>query len=155
MVLLPLISCSDDELDALRTEQEALSQRVLALETWQAQVNENIASLKKLVESLEQRDYVTGVTPLNDGSGYIISFLNNDAIIIKMELMEPMVLMAPTEKMVRMVKMVPMEQMEQMEQMGKTERMEQMAILLNCESTLRQMNGKYLPIMVSHGLPPG
>ncbi|MBQ2838851.1 MAG: CotH kinase family protein [Muribaculaceae bacterium] len=83
LVLLPLISCSDDELDALRTEQEALSQRVLALETWQAQVNENIASLKKLVESLEQRDYVTGVTPLNDGSGYIISFLNNGAIIIK------------------------------------------------------------------------
>lgn len=83
LVLLPLISCSDDELDALRSEQEALSQRVLALETWQAQVNENIASLKKLVESLEQRDYVTRVTPLTDGIGYIISFLNNGAIIIK------------------------------------------------------------------------
>ena len=83
LVLLPITSCSDDEIDALRAEQDALAQRVLALEAWQSQVNDNIASIKKMIESLEQRDYVTGVTPLADGTGYIISFLNNGAVIIK------------------------------------------------------------------------
>lgn len=83
VILLPLTACVDDEIDALKAEQEALSNRVLALETWQKQVNDNIASLQNLVAALEQRDYVTGVTPLTDGTGYIISFLKNGAIIIK------------------------------------------------------------------------
>lgn len=82
LVLLPLIACNDDEIEALKAEQQALAERVLALEMWQKQVNDNIASLQNLVSALEQRDYVTGVTPLTDGSGYIISFLKNGAIII-------------------------------------------------------------------------
>ncbi len=83
LVLIPLTACNDDEIEALKANQEALSNRVLALETWQKQVNDNIVSLQNLIAALEQRDYVTGVTPLTDGSGYIISFLNNGAIIIK------------------------------------------------------------------------
>ena len=82
LALLPLTACND-ELEQLKAEQEALADRVLALEMWQKQVNDNIASLQNLVAALEQRDYVTNVTPLTDGSGYIISFLNQGAIIIK------------------------------------------------------------------------
>ena len=83
LVMLPLTSCYEDELNTLKNQQQNLADRVLALEMWQKQVNDNIISLQNLVASLEQRDYVTGVTPLTDGSGYIISFLNNGAIIIK------------------------------------------------------------------------
>ena len=75
--------CSDDELDRLREDQKALEQRVAALELWQQQVNDNIAALQNLVNLLDGRDYVTGVTPLSDGSGYIISFYYNGAVIIK------------------------------------------------------------------------
>lgn len=83
VVLLSLTSCYEDDLNALKNEQQALAERVLALEMWQKDVNDNIASLHDLVSSLEQRDYVTGVTPLSDGTGYIISFLKSGAIIIK------------------------------------------------------------------------
>ena len=83
LLLLPLSSCINDELNALKAEQGALANRIAALESWQKQVNDNIASLQNLVAALEQRDYVTSVTPLTDGSGYIISFLNQGAIIIK------------------------------------------------------------------------
>ena len=83
LLLLPLSSCNDDELEALKAEQNALANRIAALETWQKQVNDNIASLQNLVYALQERDYITSVTPLADGSGYIISFLKNGAIIIK------------------------------------------------------------------------
>ena len=55
--------CSDDELDRLREDQKALEQRVAALELWQQQVNDNIAALQNLVNLLDGREYVTGVTP--------------------------------------------------------------------------------------------
>ena len=35
LIIIPLSGCNDDELDALKAEQEALSDRVLALESWQ------------------------------------------------------------------------------------------------------------------------
>ena len=38
LVLILLTACNDDEIEALKAEQEALSNRVLALETWQKQV---------------------------------------------------------------------------------------------------------------------
>ena len=62
VVLFSLTSCYEDDLNALKNEQQALAERVLALEMWQKDVNDNIASLHDLVSSLEQRDYVTGVT---------------------------------------------------------------------------------------------
>ena len=72
LVMLPLTSCYEDELNTLKNQQQNLADRVLALEMWQKQVNDNIISLQNLVASLEQRDYVTGVTPLTDGSGILL-----------------------------------------------------------------------------------
>ena len=57
-------------------------QRLSDLEKWQDQVNRNIASLQRL---LNTTDYITAVTPLMEGGeevGYTISFLNSDPINI-------------------------------------------------------------------------
>ena len=57
-------------------------QRLSDLEEWQDQVNRNIASLQRL---LNTTDYITAVTPLMEGGeevGYTISFLNSDPINI-------------------------------------------------------------------------
>ena len=57
-------------------------QRLSDLEEWQDQVNRNIASLQRL---LNTTDYITAVTPLMEGGeevGYTITFLNSDPINI-------------------------------------------------------------------------
>lgn len=57
-------------------------QRLSALEEWQDQVNQNIESLQRL---LNTTDYITAVTPLMEGGqevGYTISFLHSAPINI-------------------------------------------------------------------------
>ena len=57
-------------------------QRLSDLEEWQGQVNQNIESLQRL---LNTTDYITSVTPLMEGGeevGYTITFLNSDPINI-------------------------------------------------------------------------
>ena len=78
-----LTSCYDDNnispLWAVVSDHE---QRLSDLEKWQDQVNRNIASLQRL---LNTTDYITAVTPLMEGGeevGYTISFLNSDPINI-------------------------------------------------------------------------
>ena len=60
-----------------------LDSRITALEEWQKSVNTDIRSLQSLVEALEDKDYVTAVTPLEDGTGYVISFLKSGNVTIK------------------------------------------------------------------------
>src|SRR5574344_2100075 len=52
----------DDDIDSL-------NQRVTSLEAWQNTVNTNISALQTIVNALQTKDYVTGVTTLADGSG--------------------------------------------------------------------------------------
>ena len=79
-----LSSCWDDyDNSELRGDIENLKNRVKTLEEWQKSVNTDIQSLKSLVEALEDKDYVTAVTPLDDGTGYVISFLKSGNITIK------------------------------------------------------------------------
>ena len=79
-----LSSCTDDYNDSeLRNDIENLEDRVTTLEKWQKSVNGNIQSLQNLVAALEDKDYVTGVTPLEDGTGYVITFLKSGNITIK------------------------------------------------------------------------
>lgn len=79
-----LSSCGDDYDDSeLRGDIENLDSRITALEEWQKSVNTDIRSLQSLVEALEDKDYVTAVTPLEDGTGYVISFLKSGNITIK------------------------------------------------------------------------
>ena len=79
-----LSSCTDDYNDSeLRNDIENLEDRVTTLEKWQKSVNGNIQSLQNLIAALEDKDYVTGVTPLEDGTGYVITFLKSGNITIK------------------------------------------------------------------------
>lgn len=79
-----LSSCGDDYDDSeLRGDIENLEDRITALEEWQKSVNTDIRSLQSLVAALENKDYVTAVTPLEDGTGYVISFLKSGNVTIK------------------------------------------------------------------------
>lgn len=79
-----LSSCSDDYDDSeLRSDIENLEDRITVLEEWQKSVNTDIWSLQSLVTALENKDYVTAVTPLEDGTGYVISFLKSGNVTIK------------------------------------------------------------------------
>lgn len=79
-----LSSCGDDYDDSeLRGDIKNLEGRITALEEWQKSVNTDIRSLQSLVEALEDKDYVTAVTPLEDGTGYVISFLKSGNVTIK------------------------------------------------------------------------
>lgn len=79
-----LSSCGDDYDDSeLRSDIENLEGRITALEEWQKSVNTDIRSLQSLVAALEDKDYVTAVTPLEDGTGYVISFLKSGNVTIK------------------------------------------------------------------------
>ncbi len=87
LLLLALVvtlgGCTQEDLDELRANQSDLENRVTALETWQEQVNGQITMLQSLVSALEDNDYVTGVSELSDGSGYVINFVKNGSVIIK------------------------------------------------------------------------
>ena len=79
-----LSACGDDYDDSeLRGDIENLEGRITALEEWQKSVNTDIRSLQSLVAALEDKDYVTAVTPLEDGTGYVISFLKSGNVTIK------------------------------------------------------------------------
>lgn len=79
-----LSSCGDDYDDSeLRGDIKNLDSRITALEEWQKSANTDIRSLQSLVEALEDKDYVTAVTPLEDGTGYVISFLKSGNVTIK------------------------------------------------------------------------
>lgn len=76
-------SCMKEDIDDIRKELQEHDDRLTSLEEWQKSVNTDISSLQSLVEALEDKDYVTEVTPLADGSGYEISFLKSGKITIK------------------------------------------------------------------------
>ena len=83
VLALAFTACGDDYDDtALWNQVNDNTNRIEALETWQEQVNNNIAALQQL---LNTTDYITSVTPVTeDGkeTGYTISFRNSDPITI-------------------------------------------------------------------------
>ena len=83
VLALAFTTCGDDYDDtALWNQVNDNTNRIEALETWQKQVNNNIAALQQL---LNTTDYITSVTPVTeDGkeTGYTISFRNSDPITI-------------------------------------------------------------------------
>lgn len=76
-------SCTKEDIDDIRKELQEHDDRLTSLEEWQKSVNTSISSLQSLIEAIEDKDYVTGVTPLTDGNGYEISFLKSGKITIK------------------------------------------------------------------------
>ncbi len=76
-------SCTKEDIDDIRQELQEQDSRLTSLEEWQKSVNTNISSLQTLIEALEDKDYVIGVTPLADESGYEITFLKSGKITIR------------------------------------------------------------------------
>lgn len=76
-------SCTKEDIDNIRKELQEHNDRLTLLEEWQKSVNTSISSLQSLIEALEDKDYVTAVTSLEDGTGYVISFLKSGNITIK------------------------------------------------------------------------
>lgn len=82
-VTVTFISCTKEDMDSIRADQADLIARVSALEKWQTAVNADIASLQAIVSALETNDYVTGVSELSDGSGYVLTFVKSGTVTIK------------------------------------------------------------------------
>ncbi|KAA6317298.1 hypothetical protein EZS27_032524 [termite gut metagenome] len=88
-ILLGLIifcGCSEYDDSALRNNITDLNKRVETLESWQATVNNNIASLQEVINALQSNDYVTGVTKYienNQEVGYTITLAKSSPIIIR------------------------------------------------------------------------
>ena len=81
LAALALTACEYDD-SALWEQVNQNTERIAALEAWQAETNTNIQSLQTL---LNTADYITAVTPVteNEGKvGYTISFLKSDPITI-------------------------------------------------------------------------
>ena len=80
-------SCSDEYDDSeLRADIEDLENRVAALEAWQKSVNSDIQSLQSLVKALEEKNFITDVTPVKENGievGYTITFQTGESITIK------------------------------------------------------------------------
>lgn len=83
VLIVTLGSCNNDELDEIRCAQAKLADRISSLEAWQKEINENISGLQSVIKALEDKDYVTGVTELADGSGYVINFVKSGEVVIK------------------------------------------------------------------------
>lgn len=74
-------SCGEDYDDtAIKKDIADLQSRVEKLETWCTTVNGQISALQGLVTALEAKDYVTGVSPVENG--YTITFSKSGAITI-------------------------------------------------------------------------
>ena len=79
--LLPISSCSDDYDDSeIKDRLDKVEDKVTELEEWCSTVNNEIASLKRLITALENNDYVTGVETLENG--YKITFSKSGSITI-------------------------------------------------------------------------
>lgn len=78
------VSCMYDD-TFLRNRLDELENRVLTLEQLCEQMNTNISSLKQLVDAIQQHDFITRVTPIEQGGvniGYTINFAIADPITI-------------------------------------------------------------------------
>ena len=78
-----LVSCSNDYDDsALWDSVNGLENRVAKLEELCKQMNTNISSLQEIVKALKERESITNVSTLSDGSGYSITFTSGKTITI-------------------------------------------------------------------------
>lgn len=85
VLLLSLAACIKYDDSSIRKELGELEHRVEKLEELCMQLNTNIASLRTLVDVLQKGDYITSVTPVQQGNtviGYTITFAKNTPITI-------------------------------------------------------------------------
>ena len=79
--LMSLASCTEYDEVAMWNKNEDMGSRLAALERLCDRMNTNIASLQRIVEALQDNDYVTGVAPVVENGetiGYTISFSRSE-----------------------------------------------------------------------------
>ena len=78
LAALFIVSCGDDYDDtAIKNQINDLENRVANLEPLCQQMNTNISSMQTILNALQERDYITSVTPIKEGDaviGYTINF---------------------------------------------------------------------------------
>lgn len=86
LAAITMFGCSSDYDDSgIKKDISDLQSRVEKLEKWCDTANGQITSLQGLVTALQNNDYVTGVTPVMEGTtevGYTISFTKSSPITI-------------------------------------------------------------------------
>lgn len=78
-----LSSCYDDS--ELRNKVDNHEERLQSLENLCRQINTNISSLQSIIEAIQKNDYITSITPIQEGNdiiGYTINFTQSGAITI-------------------------------------------------------------------------
>lgn len=76
-------NCTKADIDNMRKGMQEQDDRINSLEEWKDAASSDIEALNKIVKALQDKDYVTAVTPLEDGTGYTISFLKSGDVTIK------------------------------------------------------------------------
>ena len=82
-VIFLTFGCYDDS--DIRSELRDHEERLAKLETLCKQMNTNISALQAVVTALQDKDYVTNVSPINEDDkvvGYTITFSKNGAVTI-------------------------------------------------------------------------
>jgi hypothetical protein len=84
LLLLASAGCQKYDDSALRNDINDLKTRMAAIEAWQATANSNITALQGLVNALQERRYITNVTPFDTPApgGYTITFSTGAPITI-------------------------------------------------------------------------
>ena len=67
MLLSFMSGCDRENVGELRRELEELEKQLKVLQSWQEKVNENLKTLQKLLEGLNQGKYVTSVMETSAG----------------------------------------------------------------------------------------
>ena len=85
MMGLALAACTPEAYDdtAIKEQIDNLDDRLTKVEEDLATLELNVAAMKTLAEALKTGKYIESVTPLEDGTGYTITFSDETTIVIK------------------------------------------------------------------------
>ena len=84
LVLIVVVGCIYDD-SAINESLQNLENRVTKLENLCQKMNGDISSLQTIIEALQQKDFVTGTSVINEGGkeiGYVITFSSGKSITI-------------------------------------------------------------------------
>ncbi len=74
LALLAIAGCSKYDDSALRKDVEELQDRVNSIEKWQTTVNNDLSTLRTIVDALNGKDYITSIDVIQNPSGKVIGF---------------------------------------------------------------------------------
>ena len=77
-----LSSCEADDVDEIREELQNHDERIKTLEEWQKSVNSDLHTIKDMLQRVQDNDVVTNISPLSDGSGYVLTFMKGKSVTI-------------------------------------------------------------------------